>query len=79
MSEQGNEFELDVEGHKQGLLDDDAADVEGHKQAPLDGPDDDVEGHRQGLLEDIDDVEGHRFFETNVQPPRDADLGGTER
>ena len=67
MSEQGNEFELDVEGHKQGLLDDD------------DDAAADVEGHKQGLLDDIEDVEGHRFIETNVQPPRDADLGGTER
>ena len=65
MSEQGNELELDVEGHKQGLLDDDDAA--------------DVEGHKQGLLDDIEDVEGHRIVGTNVQPPRDADLGGTER
>ncbi len=48
MSEQGNEFEQDVQGHKAGLTD------------------------------DIDDVEGHRLISTNVQPPRDADLGGTE-
>lgn len=48
-----------------------------NKQAPL--HDDDVEGHRQGLEDIEEDVEGHRIAGTNVQPPRDTDLGGTER
>ena len=57
----------DVEGHKfkQGLIDDD----------------EDVEGHRirggNNLTDDDEDVEGHRYVQ--VQPPRDTDLGGTDR
>ena len=97
MSEQGNEFELDVDGH-QAALTDDIDDVEGHRLRQIEG-DDDVEAHRNrpdrnrpdrnrpdfmadrnrpDLLEE-DDVEGHRIIGSNVQPPRDTDLGGSER
>jgi hypothetical protein len=76
--------DTDVEGHRfrhESLLEDE--DTEGHRfrhESLLE--DEDTEGHRfrggDHLLEDEDDVEGHRFTDTHVQPPRDADLGGTE-
>ena len=84
--------EEDLQGHRQGL-EGAEEDLEGHRLVSIEGDDEDTEGHRNrpdrnrpdfmadrnrpDLLED-DDVEGHRLVGTNVQPPRDADLGGTE-
>jgi hypothetical protein len=49
------------------------------KSEEFDAPIEDVEGHKfkQGLIDDDEDVEGHRYVQ--VQPPRDTDLGGTDR
>jgi hypothetical protein len=82
MNEQEKE-EFDVEGHKAAPLTDDE-DVEGHRIRGgnnLTDDDEDVEGHRHRdtLIGDDEDVEGHRFAKADVQPPRDTDLGGTDR
>ena len=79
MNEQDKD-EFDVEAHKAGLEGDDLAeDVEGHKMKQGLIDDEDVEGHRvrDSLIKDDEDVEGHRYL--GVQPPRDTDLGGTDR
>ncbi len=80
MSEQGNEFEQDVEGHRIAAIEGDD-DTEGHRNRPDRNRPDfafGAERNRPDLLED-DDVEGHRIIGSNVQPPRDTDLGGSER
>ncbi len=70
--QQGNEFELDVEGHVadskvRDLVFEAEEDVEGHRTIkPAADADEDVEGHRASVV-------------AGVQPPRDTDLGGSER
>lgn len=71
----------DVEGHRVRHLEGDDADVEGHRNRPDRNRPDFMSGaerNRPELLED-DDVEGHRIPGSNIQPPRDTDLGGSER
>jgi hypothetical protein len=81
---EGDDLAEDVEGHKMkaGLIDDE--DVEGHrvKAGNLIDDDEDVEGHRLkagNLIDEDEDVEGHRMKGADVQPPRDTDLGGSDR
>jgi hypothetical protein len=79
--------EEDLEGHRHALVEGADEDTEGHRVRERNHPgineEDDVEGHRvrernhPGINEE-DDVEGHRYVGSNIQPPRDADLGGTE-
>jgi hypothetical protein len=80
---QGLEGTEDLEGHGLSSIEGDDEDVEGHRNRPdrnrpdRNRPDFMADRNRPDLLED-DDVEGHRIIGSNVQPPRDADLGGTE-
>ena len=84
MSDQKDESEFDVEGHRIAAADGPEDDTEGHKfkDVFVTGDDEDVEGHKFKdvmITGDDEDVEGHRFDKGGVQPPRDSDLGGTDR
>jgi len=92
MNEQKDEFEFDVEGHRQLSAEGAEDDTVGHRYRPAEGADEDTEGHRYLSTRDDEDVEGHRIKGSHlieddedveghrlaVQPPRDTDLGGTD-